>query len=160
PRVFAMFSQVQDTRDRSEGGLGIGLALAKGLIELHGGTISVHSAGADRGSEFTVQLPRRTITVTDRPARTDTTEQKSVQSRVLIADDNRAAAESLAMLLQFEGHEVRVVYDGPQALAALDTFLPEVALLDIGMPGLDGYEVAKRVRRGSLGRAVTLIAVT
>ncbi len=159
-RVFSMFSQVKEKRDRSEGGLGIGLSLARGLVELHGGSIEVHSGGEDRGSEFTVRLPRRTITVDEESSLIEPTERKLVRRRVLIADDNRDAAESLAVLLRLEGHDVTVVYDGPEALATFSTLLPEVALLDIGMPGLSGYEVARRVRQGSLGRAVTLIAVT
>jgi PAS domain S-box-containing protein len=159
-RVFTMFSQVRYTRDRSEGGLGIGLALAKGLVELHGGNIQVSSEGRDRGSKFTVQLPRRPITAGVASESPEAAAGEGVKRRVLIADDNRDAAESLAMLLRMDGHEVTLAYDGAEAIAALKTQLPEVALLDIGMPGLDGYEVARRVRRGSLGRAVTLIAVT
>jgi CheY-like chemotaxis protein/two-component sensor histidine kinase len=159
-RVFSMFSQVKDKRDRSEGGLGIGLALAKGLVELHAGSIDVHSAGVDQGSEFTVRLPRRSIVVDDDLSLAEHSNVRTMGRRVLIADDNRDAAESLAVLLRLEGHDVTVVYDGPQALAAFNTLMPEVVLLDIGMPGLSGYEVARRVRQGTLGRAVTLIAVT
>jgi CheY-like chemotaxis protein len=155
-----MFSQVKSTQDRSEGGLGIGLALAKGLVELHGGSLEARSRGAGFGSEFVVRLP---------VARQDAARPKSAEApaaagpasrRVLIADDNRDAAESLAVLLRMHGHEVTVAYDGPQALALLTQVHPEVALLDIGMPGLNGYEVARRVRQGPLGRTITLIAVT
>jgi len=159
-RVFTMFSQVTATQDRSEGGLGIGLALSKGLIELHGGSIEARSAGLGRGSEFVVSLPRRTITSGKGTPQRALLAQPAVSRRVLIADDNRDAAESLAVLLRFEGHEVRVVHDGKQALAAFHDLNPEVALLDIGMPELDGYEVARQVRQGTLGRAVTLVAVT
>ena len=155
-----MFSQVKSTQDRSEGGLGIGLALAKGLVELHGGAIEAKSAGAGQGSEFIVRLPRRTATPTRLPAPPVALKSQRTTRRVLIADDNRDAAESLAMLLRLEGHEVTVVHDGPEALAAFNSLLPEAAILDIGMPGLDGYEVARRVRQQSLGRAVMLIAVT
>ena len=158
--VFAMFSQVKSTQDRSEGGLGIGLALAKGLVELHNGTLEAHSRGVGFGSEFIVRLP---LTHADRQSSQPASEQhgpRSSSRRVLIADDNRDAAESLAVLLRMDGHEVTLAYDGPQALAVLAHARPEVALLDIGMPGLNGYEVARRVRHGPLGHAVTLIAVT
>lgn len=158
--VFAMFSQVKSTQDRSEGGLGIGLALAKGLVELHNGTLEASSRGVGFGSEFIVRLP---LTDADaqpiKPASGERAPQPSSR-KVLIADDNRDAAESLAMLLRMDGHDVTIAYDGPQALAMLAHTRPEVALLDIGMPGLNGYEVAQRVRHGPSGRALTLIAVT
>jgi PAS domain S-box-containing protein len=159
-RVFTMFSQIKTAQDRSEGGLGIGLALSKGLIDLHGGSIEARSGGAGRGSEFIVSLPRRAITAGKRVRQLVSAGQRVNSRRVLIADDNRDAADSLAMLLRLEGHEVRVVHDGKQALAAFQELNPEVALLDIGMPELDGYEVARQVRQGTLGRAVTLVAVT
>ncbi len=158
-KVFSMFSQVKSAQDRSEGGLGIGLALAKGLIELHHGTLEVRSEGAGQGSEFTAKLPRQTLD-DGLPELARVTSVPSIRRRVLIADDNRDAADSLAMLLRMEGHEVSVVYDGRQAVAAIDSFRPEVAVLDIGMPELDGYEVAREVRNGPMGRSVTLIAVT
>ena len=158
--VFAMFSQVVSSRDRSEGGLGIGLALAKGLIELHGGEIEARSAGPGQGSEFIVRLPLRRISVSRQQQTIDSTSARPVSLRVLVADDNHDAAESLATLLRMDGHDVMVVHNGQEALAAFSAVQPEVALLDIGMPELSGYEVARRVRQGSLGRAVTLIAVT
>jgi two-component system, chemotaxis family, CheB/CheR fusion protein len=158
--VFDMFSQIKSPHDRSEGGLGIGLALAKGLVDLHGGRIEARSAGLDRGSEFIVCLPRRQLRVEQRPTPILAEAGATLSRRILIADDNRDAAESLSLLLQIEGHQVRVVHDGLHAVAALAEFQPEVALLDIGMPGLDGYGVARMARRGSLGRAVTLIALT
>ena len=159
-RIFEMFSQVKVGKDRSEGGLGIGLALARGLIELHGGTIEARSAGSGHGSEFIVRLPRRTVGIAGREGSVEASRQPVVRRRVLIADDNQDAAESLAMLLRMEGHEVCVAHDGRAALDAFATFQPEVALLDIGMPGVSGYTVAREVRKGSLGRAVALIAVT
>jgi signal transduction histidine kinase len=159
-RVFAMFSQVKDKRDRSEGGLGIGLALARGLVELHGGQIGVHSGGVNRGSQFTVQLPRQIVKPGDEAPPAEPIARTAGGRRILIADDNRDAADSLAVLLRLEGHDVTVVYDGPEALTTIGVLLPEVALLDIGMPGLSGYEVARRVRQMSLQREVTLIAVT
>jgi PAS domain S-box-containing protein len=158
--VFDMFSQVKSTRDRSEGGLGIGLALAKGLVDLHGGLIEARSAGLGLGSEFIVRLPRRELRVERQPALDLTRAGSTIGRRILIADDNRDAAESLSLLLRMDGHDVRVVHDGLSAVSSLSEFQPEVALLDIGMPGLDGYGVARVARQGALGRAVTLIALT
>jgi PAS domain S-box-containing protein len=159
-RVFVMFSQLQSNQDRSEGGLGIGLALSKGLVELHGGTLEVRSEGIGKGSEFIVRLPQRTILDSQRPAKVTPREGRPRVRRVLIADDNREAAESLAMLLRMEGHDVTVAYQGGEALAAFSTLQPEVVVLDIGMPELDGYAVARQVRQLSVGRGVLLIAAT
>jgi CheY-like chemotaxis protein len=157
--VFAMFSQVKSAQDRSEGGLGIGLAFARGLIHLHGGTLEARSEGTGRGSEFIVNLPRRTASKA--PANpVAVTSGISVRRRILIADDNRDAADSLAMLLRMDGHDVMVVHDGRQAVATIDSFRPEIVMLDIGMPELNGYEVARQVRQGPLGTSITLIAVT
>jgi PAS domain S-box-containing protein len=158
--VFAMFSQVKATYDRSEGGLGIGLSLSRGLVQLHGGTIEAKSAGPGKGSEFIVRLPRKVLVKEPAKQITGGTARKAPSRRVLVADDNRDAAETLATLLALEGHKVEMAHDGHEALESIETFQPEVALLDIGMPGLNGYELAKRIRQGSLGRAVTLIAVT
>jgi PAS domain S-box-containing protein len=158
--IFKMFSQVKSARDRSEGGLGIGLSLTRGLVDLHGGQIEARSAGPGYGSEFIVRLPRRDSRIMPQmmPASND---QEPISSRrVLIADDNRDAAETLALLLQIEGHRVHVVHDGLAAVSAFTDFDPEVALLDIGMPELNGYEVAKRVRENLEGQTVTLIALT
>jgi PAS domain S-box-containing protein len=157
--VFSMFSQVKSAQDRSEGGLGIGLALAKGLIELHHGSLEARSDGMGHGSQFTVKLPRKAVSLAPHQSE-PAMAPRSVRRRVLIADDNHDAADSLAMLLRMEGHDVSVVYDGQQAVASIDSFRPEVAVLDIGMPELDGYEVAQRVRTGPIGSSITLIAVT
>ena len=158
--VFAMFSQVASSHDRAEGGLGIGLALAKGLVELHGGTIEARSGGIGHGSEFVVRLPLRKAAVSPQNPVTDPGAAQPARRKVLIADDNCDAGESLATLLRLDGHEVAVVHDGPEALALWPQFLPEVALLDIGMPGMSGYEVARRVRQADYGRTVMLIAAT
>lgn len=158
--VFTMFSQVRSTQDRSEGGLGIGLALSKGVVDLHGGTIEGRSAGLGKGSEFIVRLPRRSVTASLQATTTATAAPQTHQRRVLIADDNRDAADSLSMLLQIAGHAVTVAYDGQQALESIETSRPEVALVDIGMPELDGYEVARRVRLDTRFRNTLLIAVT
>jgi len=159
-KVFVMFAQVQSTQDRSEGGLGIGLALAKGLVDLHGGTLEAASAGPGGGSEFVVRLPRRTMSLAAQADTIPMPGSERVPRRILIADDNRDAAESLAVLMRLEGHDVTLAHTGREALACFEAVLPEVAVLDIGMPDLDGYEVARRVRQHSLGSAVTLIAVT
>ena len=158
--VFDMFSQVKSSQDRSEGGLGIGLALSKGVVQLHGGTIEARSAGVGKGSEFIVRIPRRTVSSTAVESAPSAPAVRKRSRSVLIADDNRDAADSLAMLLEIEGHSVKVVHDGEQALAAIEESRPEVALLDIGMPEMDGYEVARRVRGDSRSRQTLLIAIT
>ena len=158
PNVFTMFSQVASSR--SGGGLGIGLALSKGLVEMHGGTLSARSAGLGHGSEFTVHLPAQAVSRTPRDPAPAHPPSSPRRRRVLVADDNRDAGESLAMLLRLDGHEVEIAYDGPEALALFDRMRPEVAILDIGMPGLTGYEVAQRIRSLRPVRPVTLIAVT
>ncbi len=145
-KIFEMFSQVKSARDRSEGGLGIGLSLTKGLVDLHGGRIEAHSAGPGHGSEFVVRLPRRDSRIEPAVGPAPVDRERGASRRVLIADDNQDAAETLAMLLQIEGHQVHVVHDGRAAVSAFVDFNPDVALLDIGMPELSGYEVAKRVR--------------
>jgi signal transduction histidine kinase len=161
PRVFNMFSQVHSTTDRSEGGLGIGLALAQGLIELHGGTIEAKSEGLGCGSEFTVRLPRRAaMAPAQAMANGRPTTRATLRRRILIADDNRDSAETLAALLRMEGHEVTSVHDGPVALTVFGELKPDVALLDIGMPGLTGYEVARKMRQAAPRVHLTLIAIT
>jgi signal transduction histidine kinase len=161
PSIFQMFSQLRPALERSEGGLGIGLALVKGLVELHGGSVAARSAGNGRGSEFLVRLP------STRPAQSSAPDPQPVllrasagSRRVLVADDNRDAAESLAMLLSLDGHEVRAAFDGLQALEVAAEFRPHIALLDVGMPKLNGYEVARRLRRQSDVAAISLVAVT
>ncbi|HEY4214313.1 MAG TPA: PAS domain S-box protein [Steroidobacteraceae bacterium] len=160
PELFNMFAQVQSDRDRSEGGLGIGLALARGLIELHGGHIEARSAGLGEGAEFLVRLPLRATVPEPRFEEPTSEAGLTLSRRVLIADDNRDAAESLATLMRLDGHDVHVVHDGSAAVTAFIRFKPEFVFLDIGMPGLNGYEVARKVRKGSVGQPITLVAVT
>jgi PAS domain S-box-containing protein len=161
PRIFEMFSQLHPTMDRSEGGLGIGLALAKGLVELHGGTIKAGSAGLGHGSEFTVRLPvRMNPCARELSPANATTPARITRQRVLIADDNRDSAETLAMLLRVDGHEVAIAHDGSAALAAFGGFAPDVVLLDIGMPGPNGYEVAQKIRQSRPRARIKLIAIT
>lgn len=162
-KVFEMFSQVEPEDGRTEGGLGIGLALVKGLVELHGGRIEVHSAGLERGSEFIVALP---VVHADAngPARAPSNDAENPfphgSRRVLVADDNKDGAESLAMLITASGHQVFIANSGPEALQMAATHQPHIAILDIGMPGMDGYQVANRIRSEPWGIHMTLIAVT
>jgi signal transduction histidine kinase/CheY-like chemotaxis protein len=155
--IFQMFSQVQSARERAEGGLGIGLALTKGLVELHGGAITADSAGLGAGSSFRVEIPNvRAATSSEGEAAAAS--PPVLCRRILLADDNVDAADSLAMLLRSDGHEVKVVRDGAEALEAFGVFDPDVVLLDLGMPRLSGYEVARRLRKDH--PAVLLIAIT
>lgn len=160
-KVFAMFAQEQSALERSEGGLGIGLGLAKGLVELHGGTISAHSAGRGAGSRFEVRLPWL-------PHPEDSAERAPAAIQVvrgtgrvvLLADDNADAVEVLAELLRLEGHDVQVAGDGVTAARLAGTLQPHVLVLDIGMPGLNGYEVAREVRAQPWGAQALLVAAT
>jgi CheY-like chemotaxis protein len=138
------------------------LALVKGLVELHGGRIHVHSAGREQGSTFTVTLPRSVVVEGSQATAvtTDSGARGSSSRRVLIADDNPDGAEMIAMLLRMSGHEVYVAHSGAQALELAAREKPDVALLDIGMPGLSGYELAMRIRGEAWGARMTLIAVT
>ena len=162
PRIFEMFGQVESALARSQGGLGIGLTLAKGLAELHGGRIEAHSAGVGHGSEFIVHLPidrlRRAV-----PAPTVVAPEPPLASssyRVLVADDLPEIADSLACVFELMGHSVAVAYDGEEAVQRAAEFRPDVALLDLGMPKLNGYEACLRIRATSWGRQMTLIAQT
>ena len=156
-RLFEMFSQIGDPIERSEGGLGVGLALAKAIVELHHGSIEAHSEGLGKGSEFIVRLPLPQGPLSALPAGA---QLPAVRRRVLVADDNRDGADSLAAALKLSGHEVMVTYDGCAALDAGAGFAPEIALIDIGMPGLNGYEVARAARATQWGKSMTLAALT
>ena len=160
-KVFDMFTQVTQSVERSQGGLGIGLTLVKRLVELHGGTVEARSAGPGRGSEFLVRLPEHPeAAMPMRVAALPEAATMAAGRRILVADDNRDAADSLAFMLRLAGHEVRIAYDGQQAVDMAEAFRPALALIDIGMPRLNGYETARRLRAKPYGETMLLIALT
>lgn len=156
--LFQPFVQGRRSLGREQGGLGLGLALARGIVELHGGTLTAESGGADQGSTFTVRLPCIRPEAVDKPHEAQASSRQPGQRRVLIVDDNHDAADSLAELVNLFGHNVEVAYDGPSALRQARTRAPDVVLCDIGLPGMDGYEVARRLRAQQ--RSVQLVAVS
>jgi PAS domain S-box-containing protein len=163
PQIFDMFVQADRRTKNAQGGMGIGLTLVRRLVEMHGGRVEAHSAGPGRGSEFVVWLPLRGGSDGE-PARGKQPERSPAAGlesrRVLVVDDSPDAADTLAMLLRLEGQEVRVAYDGPSALAAAEAAPPDIAFLDLGMPTMDGYELARRMRARQELRTVRLVAVT
>jgi PAS domain S-box-containing protein len=161
PRVFDMFTRLPDADGKPGGGLGIGLALVKRLVEMHDGQVSAHSEGPGRGSEFCVRLP----VLHDAEARVGTLEQSApvgalVGRRILIVDDNRDAAESLAELLEVTGHTLATAHDGIEAVETAEAFQPEIILLDIGLPGMDGYECCRTIRKQPWGRPIWIVGTT
>jgi PAS domain S-box-containing protein len=158
-RVFEPFVQAEQSLARTEGGLGLGLALVKGLVELHGGSVEAHSGGSGRGAEFVVHL--RTVPSPE-PDRADAAGVRLPQRvlRVLVVEDNADAAESLAELVRMLGHEVEVAYDGPSAIAKATAVSPDLVLCDIGLPGMNGYDVARALRSNPKLRSTRLVAVT
>ena len=162
PRIFDMFSQLDRNIERATGGLGIGLALVKGLVEMHGGTVSVESEGEGKGSTFTVRLPALGDALPEPSGTPSSTEPVRSQPtrRVLVVDDNRDSADSMAKLLKVLGNEVRTAHDGIEAVNVAEEFRPEVILMDVGMPRLNGYEATRRIRERPWGRSVIIIALT
>jgi PAS domain S-box-containing protein len=161
PRLFEMFSQVAPALERSQGGLGIGLSLARGLVELHGGGIEARSEGLGKGSEFVVRLPLAVRSPNEGQQGAGADEGPCVPGcRILVADDSRDAADSLAMMLRLAGHEVHAVHDGQEAVEAAGWFRPDVALLDIGMPRLNGLQAARHIRGQPWGKKILLVAIT
>ncbi|HEU5056329.1 MAG TPA: response regulator, partial [Kofleriaceae bacterium] len=162
PVVFDLFVQGGRTIDRSQGGIGLGLAIVKSLVALHGGTVSATSDGVGQGSEFVVTLPlvaadRRVVRASGSIAPPPATAARP--RSILVVDDNQDAAELIAEALAAAGHQVRTAFDGPAALAISESFDPDVVFLDIGLPVMDGYEVARRMRAVD-GKRMTLVAIT
>jgi PAS domain S-box-containing protein len=160
PKIFDLFAQVDASSTRAQGGLGIGLTLVKHLVELHGGSVEAHSEGLGQGSEFIVRLPIAADDQSVTETQPKTPDVPLSTCRILVVDDNSAAADTLAELLRLYGNEVQVVHDGQAALQVFEEWRPDVMVLDIGMPGMDGYEVARRVRRQAAPDEVMLIAAT
>jgi CheY-like chemotaxis protein len=179
--VFEMFTQVDRSLERSEGGLGVGLAIVKRLVELHGGRVAAQSEGVGRGSEFTIRLPIAPPAAPEQSAGEPSVGEQSAEEqlakdeigrtgqvgqtarrslRILVVDDNVSAAGSLAIMLRLMGHEAQTAQDGPEGVAAASQFRPEVILLDIGMPRVNGFEVARSIREKPWGRSVRLVALT
>lgn len=162
-RVFDMFAQVEDSIGRSRGGLGIGLSLVRHLVELHGGTVWADSDGPGKGSTFVVTLPLPAATAPAGASQIDATGQSTGAEgrlRILVVDDHHDGADTIATLLSCMGHEVRKVNDGDAALQEVAAFLPQMVLLDIGLPTLSGYEVCQRIRQESWGRSIMIVAMT
>jgi CheY-like chemotaxis protein len=159
-QIFDLFVQVDHSLEKSRGGLGIGLTLAKRLVEMHGGRVEAHSDGAGRGSEFIVRLP---VATAPRAGGTDARvgpSDATARYRILIVDDNKDAARSLARLLGLHGHMTETAYDGVEALEKSGTFAPEVVLLDIGLPKLNGYDTCRALRSREAGKRLRIIALT
>lgn len=161
PNVFELFEQGKQTLDRSQGGLGVGLTLVQRLVQLHGGRVDVFSDGPGRGAEFRVYLPCQCESQLSENILSDLTERKQTHTcRILVVDDNADAATTVGLLLEMAGHEVQTVDEGTKALDCVRTFLPEVVVLDIGLPEIDGYEIARQIRRLPRAANTLLIALT
>ncbi len=162
PLLFNMFSQVAPALERSQGGLVIGLALVRGIVELHGGSVEARSGGPGLGSEFIVRLPIAAAPVEMFVETSNHVQQRHCprQRRILVADDNRDATDGLAMMLRMKGHLIQTAYDGLEAIQVAASFRPELILLDIGMPKMNGYEVARHIRQQPWGKSMVLIAMT
>ena len=160
PQVFEMFTQVDGNLERSRGGLGIGLSIVQRLVQMHGGSVEARSDGPGRGSEFVVRLPVALSLALNKPADEANSVRPAARLRILVADDNLDAAESLALLLTLEGNETRTAHDGLEALDVAAAFRPDVMLLDIGMPKLNGYDVCRRIRQQAWGKNIVVIALT
>jgi CheY-like chemotaxis protein/two-component sensor histidine kinase len=160
-RIFEMFTQMDRSLERAQGGLGIGLTLVKRLVEMHDGAVEAFSEGPGRGSEFVVRLPvMREAPLADRPATTAGKPRPRAARRVLVVDDNQDSLESLAMLMSVAGNDTRTAADGLAAVAAAEQFRPEVVVMDIGLPKLNGFDAARRIREQPWGKSMVLVALT
>jgi CheY-like chemotaxis protein len=159
-QIFQMFTQLDRANQRGTAGVGIGLTLVRSLVQLHGGTIEVHSEGKGKGSEFRVLLPVLATTSPESAQRISPPPLPPRVRRVLVVDDNRDAADLLGAALELMGNEVFTAYDGPSALGLAEQHRPEVVLLDLGMPEVDGYEIARRLRAEPWGNQLKLVALT
>jgi CheY-like chemotaxis protein len=160
PQVFDMFVQVGRTIERTEGGLGIGLSLAKRLVEMHGGTLSVQSDGLGKGSEFDVCLPTLLGQSQQASPQTQPSEEATAAHRILVVDDNRDSAESLATLLRLAGNELQLAYDGAEAVEKAALQNPDIIVLDIGLPRMNGYDACRAIRAQPGGKDITIIAAS
>jgi CheY-like chemotaxis protein len=160
PKIFDMFSQVDRGIERATGGLGIGLALVKGLTEMHGGAVVASSAGEGHGSTFTVTLPTLEDEASFEAAASPLVRSTLRPRRILVVDDSRDGAESLGMMLELAGHEVALAFDGLEAIERAAQVRPEVILMDVGMPRLNGLDATRRIRQEPWGQAATIIALT
>jgi CheY-like chemotaxis protein len=158
--VFNMFSQLTPALERAQGGLGIGLALVRGLVELHGGTIVARSEGDGKGSEFIMRLPISSLPAKISPIIEKPAPVITDNKRILVIDDNVDAAETLAMLVELNGHTTRIANDGMTGIKIAEEFNPDGILCDIGLPDINGYEVAQRIREQIWGKKIFLIATT
>jgi CheY-like chemotaxis protein len=159
--VFGIFSQATPALQRSQGGLGIGLYLVRSLAEMHGGSVAAASPGAGRGSRFSVTLPLAPDAAEGAaPQQAAAGDSQTATLRVMVADDNRDGADSLAALFRMLGNEVRTAYDGLEAVQVAATYRPQLAVLDIGMPRLNGYDAARRIREQAQQRKLVLVALT
>jgi CheY-like chemotaxis protein len=156
--VFDMFTQIDRTLERSQGGLGIGLTLVKRLVEMHDGTVEARSDGPGRGSEFEVRFP--ILIEQSKPEEPPVIATMPPPRRMLVVDDNPDAASSLAMLLQITGHETQMAHDGLEAVEAAERFRPDVILLDLGLPKLNGYEACRLIRELPCGKNILIVALT
>jgi signal transduction histidine kinase len=159
PRIFELFMQGERTLDRAQGGLGIGLTLTRALVEMHGGTVEAHSAGSGRGATFTIRLPR--IPAPAAPVSPPAAPPAPYRPRrILLVEDNVDARDMLRLQLERDGHEVHAASDGPSGVELARTVRPEIVFIDIGLPGFDGYEVARRIRAEDWGKSMLLVALT
>jgi CheY-like chemotaxis protein len=166
PRLFEIFTQVDQSLERSQGGLGIGLSLVKALVELHGGRVEARSEGLGKGAEFVVVLPTAKGAPHARPTPTSRLDDSATSAtskprrRILIVDDNRDGADTLARVLEMLGNDTRAVYDGAEAVEVAETYRPSMVLLDLGLPRLNGFEACEHLRRREWCKGVVIVAVT